>query len=311
MRIAHLALGVVFSAGCGSAGVFACTDDGDCSGGVCQASGYCSFADGGCASGQRYGEHAPATLASRCVPVDGDELGEGSGTASSIGSTGTTTATGTDPTTGDATTAALTTAPGSSSSEGGSSDSGGLTACALEEFEDPRLDTWLLYADEPVGAFFEDDLLILELASEVAYAGLELPSVGVPDGVFDLVLGAPPEQLVGTQLYLAIGLEGEAYLLLLEEGLLIVRHDQGAGYEEPYSAEWQPDELYLRIEIAGGQLAFSRSRDGVDYATLGAVEPEVPLDGAVIFAATGTWQPTPNPGLVVVDRISFCESGSG
>lgn len=67
-------------AGCGAT-AFACSDDDACtrdgSAGTCEPSGHCSFPDGSCASGQRYGEHA-GTASGKCVPSgDGsDDNGE-------------------------------------------------------------------------------------------------------------------------------------------------------------------------------------------------------------------------------------------
>lgn len=59
---------------CADAGAFMCETAADCaaaaSGGLCEASGYCSFPDDACPSGRRYGSHAPAALASMCVPAD-------------------------------------------------------------------------------------------------------------------------------------------------------------------------------------------------------------------------------------------------
>jgi hypothetical protein len=68
-------LGVLVAvAGCGQA-TFACMTDSECVSdgfeGMCQPSGYCSFGDPQCDSGQRYGSHAPSSLASQCVPPEG------------------------------------------------------------------------------------------------------------------------------------------------------------------------------------------------------------------------------------------------
>lgn len=61
--------GVVVGA-CG-ASVFACSSDAQCesdaAAGMCQPEGYCSFPDDACPSGQRFGEAAPAGVASECV----------------------------------------------------------------------------------------------------------------------------------------------------------------------------------------------------------------------------------------------------
>ena len=51
-----------------SAGAFTCTDDSQCdlAGGICQPTGFCSFVDASCASGQRYGENS-GDLSGICV----------------------------------------------------------------------------------------------------------------------------------------------------------------------------------------------------------------------------------------------------
>jgi cysteine-rich repeat protein len=48
---------------------FSCATDADCTvGGTCQATGFCSFSDAECASGQRYGDASGNGLAGECVP---------------------------------------------------------------------------------------------------------------------------------------------------------------------------------------------------------------------------------------------------
>jgi hypothetical protein len=85
-EVAHPWILVVVSSGlavlagaCGPS-LFACESDGACrrgdERGVCQPDGWCSFPDGDCASGQRYGEHAGGGLAGSCVP---EEVGESTG----------------------------------------------------------------------------------------------------------------------------------------------------------------------------------------------------------------------------------------
>jgi hypothetical protein len=74
---------VLASGGCGVT-TFACSNDAQCTSGVvsglCQPSGYCSFPDQVCASGQRFGEAAPAELAGECVEPEPttDTTGPGS-----------------------------------------------------------------------------------------------------------------------------------------------------------------------------------------------------------------------------------------
>jgi hypothetical protein len=84
--------------------VFTCVDATQCShdgvAGTCEDDGYCSFPDGECASGRRYGDHAAAGVAGACVPA-GDEPPVGTTEAANDGSsaadpTATTSGTGSD-----------------------------------------------------------------------------------------------------------------------------------------------------------------------------------------------------------------------
>jgi hypothetical protein len=135
-------LGLAVPVGCSGAGSFDCSDASQCSAGgqagTCEPSGYCSFPDESCASGQRYGEHAAAGIAGTCVPVqdatagstatgDGPSTIEGSATGTGMASTADPVA---DDSTSVASTAALDTsepttmAPGSTSSTTGDASSG-------------------------------------------------------------------------------------------------------------------------------------------------------------------------------------------
>jgi hypothetical protein len=78
--------------------------------GMCQSSGYCSFTDAECPSGQRYGEHAPGELANQCVPTIGDPSSDDGDSGLPPGS--------------DGTSSGETLPVADSSSEGSSSDSG-------------------------------------------------------------------------------------------------------------------------------------------------------------------------------------------
>jgi hypothetical protein len=53
--------------GCQPPAPFECQTDSACSGGTCEPTGYCSFADPTCASGKRYGELAAPGLSAECV----------------------------------------------------------------------------------------------------------------------------------------------------------------------------------------------------------------------------------------------------
>ncbi|MEM9456631.1 MAG: hypothetical protein AAGF11_20805 [Myxococcota bacterium] len=73
-----MAFGIGAWLGC-DPGAFQCQDDTSCvfdnQQGTCQESGYCSFPDGSCDSGQRYGQHVGEMLAYTCVELP--ELDDG------------------------------------------------------------------------------------------------------------------------------------------------------------------------------------------------------------------------------------------
>lgn len=66
MRRLVLVIALVLAA-CDVARTFECATDAQCETGRCEATGYCSFADGACASGQRYDDYAGDGLAGKCV----------------------------------------------------------------------------------------------------------------------------------------------------------------------------------------------------------------------------------------------------
>lgn len=92
LALAGAAAGLV---ACGPTGAFECRTDGDCvqstlGDGVCQPTGYCSFPDGACDSGQRYGDLSDQ-YAGECVPegetdteADDDDGGLSAGETSGI-----------------------------------------------------------------------------------------------------------------------------------------------------------------------------------------------------------------------------------
>ncbi|MCX4241912.1 LamG domain-containing protein [Paraliomyxa miuraensis] len=128
------ALGTAAVLACNSS-AFTCADDSECSGGVCQPTGACSFPDDSCPSGQRYGEHAAGDLAGTCVEVEQTE-----GTMSSTSSTS-------SPSTAGASTLMLdddSSGPLTSTTEGGTTTS---ESSSTGEPVDPDLLLWFRFED--------------------------------------------------------------------------------------------------------------------------------------------------------------------
>jgi hypothetical protein len=63
---------LALTAGCLRSTEYHCSDSAQCSGGVCESVGFCSFSDTSCPSGQRFGESA-GSYANECV---GDAIGD-------------------------------------------------------------------------------------------------------------------------------------------------------------------------------------------------------------------------------------------
>ena len=107
MRLGWHRCAVLFAAAIGGACVggsqFACTEDAQCNDGAlegwCEETGFCSFPDGACESGRRYGTLSGA-LSSTCVPVDGATGSTTSGEATETTSTTQPTQTESDDTSG-------------------------------------------------------------------------------------------------------------------------------------------------------------------------------------------------------------------
>ena len=306
-------LGVL--AGCGGAGSFVCADDPSCSGGVCQPNGYCSFGDDGCPSGLRYGAHSPSGIAGECVePGGGETIADASSDETTSPTTNQTTTLTTDPstTTTDLTESSGTTAPVSDttsvvdeSSSGG--NTGSPVSCADEEFDDDMLDDWTVWIDNPTQAAIVAGSFAVDLAELPSYAGLDPVLVGVADGWIEVEMREVPNQLEGTQVFLGIGVETESYMLLLETGILYVRHDFDLGFETLFEVPWEPEDLWLRVEIAGGELEFQRSNDGTNWLPFGAVQPSFSLGEARPSLHAGTWQVVGlDPGYAVFERVSIC-----
>lgn len=135
---------------CGTPELFQCESDAECDQGLCERNGFCSFEDGSCESGRRYGEHA-GQLSGNCVaePVgstgvatetSGDtSSGEDPSTTSGDDERGTTAAVAdTGPMTDSGSTSgASTTSLSGSSSDGGSSEGGESSSTGSDPMPNP------------------------------------------------------------------------------------------------------------------------------------------------------------------------------
>jgi len=313
--------------GCVSAGAFECESSEQCSigevVGTCQSSGFCSFGDVSCDSGQRYGEHAPGGLAQACVPVEvvGTSTGpslDSEGPASSggepepDGSADGTSSGGpvVPPTTGSTT--GSTTAPDDSSSEEGTGPGGEGCPTFFDDFDDGVIGAvWGTShpedLDESGGALVMNlTPMIINDATGVQQLGLDLTGSQV-----EVELGALPVQ-EASQVFLSLNGPGgvrlnivaQPTLLSLRYGVL-PRPDQQLLVLplDPVAHRW------IRFDVRPAQVAYEVSADGIHWLTL--YEQPIAWDpSSVDVYVLGTnWAPLAMAEAVSVETVRMCQPG--
>lgn len=188
MRAFVFIAAVAGGAACGSGGAFVCESDAQCNQGgvlgVCQSGGYCSFPDGDCTSGQRYGQHVAVGLEGECVPTADTSAGS---TGDTVAESGSASADDDGVLDGDVSSAGASSgsvAPGTSSGpttvDDGSSEDGGDSTGSAEE-PDPDLVLWLRF-DDPQDPLADSSAYGREVACDTTAEGCPA-SV---DGTIDL-----------------------------------------------------------------------------------------------------------------------------
>lgn len=307
--------------GCG-AQVFICADASECPGGTCEPSGFCSFPDDACASGQRYGAHAPASVANACVDPLAGTSGTGEGDATSSPATTLTTSldassaevgsideASTTPLsdTGDDT-STTTTMPATSSESGMAPDVPiELPPCTVETFDDDVLDEFEWWGElVPVVA---EGTLSVTLATMPTTGGLGFPNGGFVEREAKVVVVGVPNQAEATQVALAVGDGTTTMLILHEQDMLIVRHDDSVTLDNRISvtpvvpATW-------RIRAHDDTLFFERDV-GNGWEMLWSEVPDFDLAQSGAFFYVNTWLDAMMPGTAQIDEISECPYGGG
>jgi hypothetical protein len=302
---------------CAPATEYPCDVDGQCLDGsvmgMCQSPGWCSFPDGECPSGQRYGDLAGGGLARMCVPVEGSTTGVGDDAPTTLptASETTTEASGSDSlsttnpiTSGvDVTGEGSTTHPEStttSSTPGttGDGSTGGPPECAtyVDDFE-----------DGVVGA--EWDVYLADLISEEAGARVFVVSTDPRDGYPTTALaqsqdltqgwvrarvGVPPAH-AQEQLFLTVSPVADTSDVVhwfLEGDLLIARRQtigQGA-WIDIFETAFDPD-LHRWLQIRGDDatLHFEVAGEDEAFAALASYDLEYTVDDMFVGMSAGNW----------------------
>lgn len=313
-------LGLLLGVGC-PGGAFLCESDDACQqgsvSGLCQPSGYCSFPDDACPSGQRYGAHAGGSFAGACV----DPSNEGTGSSSDgVGTTlpASTSTTGVDgpattepPTTGvdgpvttepvgesdsGATTGPITTGAGEDD-PGTSTGEPAQLVCWTDEFDDGVIDrmTWCTYADpgvivdEPHGhlrlALIPADWAMGEDGSGWAATCEHVPLLGATATTEVL---AVPQVSPFTEAFIELRSDAVGLGMGVLGGQLYAFAWNGMGYEGVHFLPYDPAAHHF-LRVLGNEegLVAESSFDGVtwDHVYTEATD----LLGRDGWAALGTW----------------------
>jgi hypothetical protein len=284
----------LLTSSCGAT-VFACDEDSDCAGsgeqGACEINGYCSFPDGACESGRRYGDKGPAGIAGTCVPL-GEDTGEGSGSSSSTTATmSTSTSTSTSSTTtqsvddsGTSSSSSTSTSDDPSTSSGASSSSGSGGPLSIE------YEATLAVCTEP--GVFDPEHCALEAGDDQFTIDAADVDGQVSNGWlrFDLDDQLEGAELVSAELVLRVGPEefdesdqtGEVWLVEAFDALSLMTADPGALeiVAEDLGAVAVDTvvvfELPLAVIVPGSALylgLFATTDDGLDYLSHTSDDP--------------------------------------
>ena len=327
MRHLTIAIGLLVGAAwaCGDS-PFVCASDEHCArgdvGGVCQATGFCSFPDDACASGQRYGEHAGKGLAGACVSESEDDDAAGTSGGDMTSSAADTFETTGSETSGDpqVTTTSTTsdvdetsTTGSYDTSEGGQESAerttGSLEPCAYEEDFESRTvpDAWNVGGQLEVVVL--DGMLGMELMSSQTskYGWAWTDPMDLNGRTVMAEVGSPPPASSDAQLMLELTTQTLGFFMLVEGSHLLARTSDGAGHTTHASIAFHPvDTRFVSISHMAGTVRFAYSDDGFTWTTLHDLPIDISFSSTNLAVVGGTWKYESNVGFVGFDSISVC-----
>lgn len=307
--------------GCTGQGVFLCETSADCqregSPGVCQPTGYCSFPDDACDSGQRYGDHAGGSLSETCVEQDASTTTATGATTIPGGSGSGAITRGQDATSlDDGTTVNKGTAEGSDP-DSSESTAAPVLECDLDDFEDGRLDSqWCTQAApglmvQEYGGELHFDLDPSDWDQRPAYADLQRCR---PFALHDATVSVQIDHTLHVsplnQSFLEVGSDQRRLGLGVLGDHIDAFVVDGSSYDikplMPYDAH---EVQYWRIRGVGGALVAEISIDGSDYREVHSMELDP--DDAVGNVRLGVWceEITRDSDYAQYDSLEVCSSG--
>ncbi len=314
--------------GCASTDAFLCESDEGCQqGGVhglCQPSGYCSFPDDACASGQRYGEHASGTLAGTCVEPGG-EVGTTELAQASTSTTGPSTLTAMPDVDVDVDDGASTTSPvdppqtSTSTGDGMVGEEVGTTGtaqlvCWTDEFDDGRIGPqWCPWAD--AGVAIDEPRGHLRFSLVPAEWGMGSSSGSLPVCEPFPLLGAHaaaelvavPDVSTYTEAYVELGTEELRVALSVLDGDLYVFVTDAGRYSNYAWQPYEPDaHRWLRVIGTEDGLVAEHSADGMAWVHVYTLPVElVGMYGTARMAVWGEMVPL-GPDDAQFERFELC-----
>lgn len=336
--IAGAGLGML--GGCLGAAAFLCESDEVCqqggTTGLCQPSGYCSFPDEECASGQRYGAYAGGSLAGECVEPgafasDGGSTDDGVTTSpltTSTATTGVTSSTTSPPTTG--VDGPVTTEPVGESDSGGSTgpSTGGMNdeapatttgappqvVCWSDEFDDGTIGGEWCPGSDP-GVTIDEPDGHLRFALDPTQWGMGSGSGWVSTCNWVPLLGmeaatemlAVPQVSPHTEAYIEAGNDGVRLGMGVLGGELYAFVWDGMTYAGVSFQPYEPAaHRHLRVVGTDDGLVAESSPDGMAWAHVHTLATD--LEGADGFAALGAWgELVPlGPDEATFERFELC-----
>ena len=251
---------------------------------MCEPTGYCSFPDAACESGQRYGDYAGG-LAGQCV-VDDDipTSGVTAASATGTGTGGPMTATSNGPSDGTTSEPVATSSPTADDSSGDAATTGPLPECWVEEFEDDLLDgTWWFWVDPGVVAAMGGGDAEFELAETPGYGGMGTNfTLDVTDKTATWNFKSLPDLD-----------QAEVYEVLLASEIGSIRVEIGFGTLTGYWDTPDRGSVQLFSEFAPpGDLEIVRLAESGGALTLTVVDDSGNASEVLTFEAPLGWDPT-------------------
>lgn len=278
---------------------FACSGPEDCSGGMCQPTGYCSFPDDDCASHQRYGDHAAPGYAGTCVGTGTDsDSASGTGDASTSAEASTTVAPTTTTSVDDSETGTPTDLPLPP------------RECIDIEFDVPMLPGWHVFADGGITSLQLDRLVIDLPDTGAGAAGLTRDSTDVAQRFFAIDVSVAPDPASDSELAIVATGDGITYGLHVGGGTIFATVDDGAGTNVLESVDYADASGLVLTLVTGATVRYEVASNELGELTL-AEQPTQVTTASVAVHAISAADNEVDPGMIEIERLQDCPATAG